>query len=539
MKTGIKKQILAILLLSIVYIAWASEFIYKSSYFGIDGLRYFSLFDDAMISMRYAWHLANGYGLVWNIGERVEGITNPLWTLWMSLANILLEKKFAVLSIQISGIFILLGIAALTYVIAAQISRDRTTPNNFWVPALTLTSVFLYYPLSFWTLLGMEVGLLSLLLLTSVYIVLKDGGNQRILPLLLVIFGLATLTRPDALIPIFVVISYRIYMLFTSKTNLPPKSGDKFRTVFMEVSILIVLVFLPIALRYFYYGELLPNTYTLKMTGLSLSDRLANGCGFIKPYLLSVTPLFIIIIVDYTTFKSNKKILLLALVIASIVYQIWIGGDPWAYWRMMAPLIPLLFVLGISSLFNLANKYSMITQINSWKINFPYFVIVFIGILSVYVIPNFKFLSEQFFLKPALYTDTFSSYTNMAIATNEILTNNATVAVFGAGTMPYYSNFKAIDMLGKSDKKIARLPPDISGAIAWSGMQSVPGHNKYDLHYSIVELKPTFIQNYIFGRDNLTEYASQNYIQVPYKGFELLLLKDSKDVLWEKLKSFP
>jgi hypothetical protein len=275
------------------------------------------------------------------------------------------------------------------------------------------------------------------------------------------------------------------------------------------------------------------------MTGLSLSDRLANGFGFIKPYLLSVTPLFIILIIDYTTFKSNKKILLLALVIASIVYQIWIGGDPWAYWRMMAPLIPLLFVLGISSLFNLANKYSMITQINSWKINFPYFVIAFIGILSVYVIPNFKFLSEQFFLKPALYTDSFSSYTNMAIATNEILTNNATVALFGSGTMPYYSNFKAIDMLGKSDKKIARLPPDISGAIAWSGMRSVPGHNKYDLHYSIVELKPTFIQNYIFGRDNLTEYASQNYIQLRYKGFEVLLLKDSKDVLWEKLKSFP
>ncbi len=33
-----------------------------------------------MILMRYAYNLAHGNGLVWNPGERVEGITNPLWT---------------------------------------------------------------------------------------------------------------------------------------------------------------------------------------------------------------------------------------------------------------------------------------------------------------------------------------------------------------------------------------------------------------------------------------------------------------------------
>ena len=33
------------------------------------------LFEDAMISMRYARHLAAGHGLVWNIGEApIEGL---------------------------------------------------------------------------------------------------------------------------------------------------------------------------------------------------------------------------------------------------------------------------------------------------------------------------------------------------------------------------------------------------------------------------------------------------------------------------------
>lgn len=53
--------------------------------FSLGGRLGFTLFDDAMISMRYARNLAEGYGLVWNPGERVEGYTNPLWTLWMAL----------------------------------------------------------------------------------------------------------------------------------------------------------------------------------------------------------------------------------------------------------------------------------------------------------------------------------------------------------------------------------------------------------------------------------------------------------------------
>jgi len=40
--------------------------------------------DDAFISYRYAKHLVEGQGLVFNPGERVEGITNPLFTLLLA-----------------------------------------------------------------------------------------------------------------------------------------------------------------------------------------------------------------------------------------------------------------------------------------------------------------------------------------------------------------------------------------------------------------------------------------------------------------------
>ena len=45
-------HVFAIVGIGACFVAWASLFIYKSSFVGIDGRRYFSLIDDAMISMR-------------------------------------------------------------------------------------------------------------------------------------------------------------------------------------------------------------------------------------------------------------------------------------------------------------------------------------------------------------------------------------------------------------------------------------------------------------------------------------------------------
>ena len=55
-------------------------------YFGIDQARTLSwVGDDAYISFRYAENLTRVLGLVFNAGERVEGYSNFLWTLWSAL----------------------------------------------------------------------------------------------------------------------------------------------------------------------------------------------------------------------------------------------------------------------------------------------------------------------------------------------------------------------------------------------------------------------------------------------------------------------
>src|ERR1041385_3811930 len=87
--------------------------------FTVFGERYYTLFDDAMISMRYAHNLAAGHGLVWNPGEvpPVEGYTNLLWTLWMAAIHRLpLPLSKTSLVVMVSGAFILL---AQVWVVAA------------------------------------------------------------------------------------------------------------------------------------------------------------------------------------------------------------------------------------------------------------------------------------------------------------------------------------------------------------------------------------------------------------------------------------
>jgi hypothetical protein len=58
---------LVFILIILAYCLYAGAFIYRTSFI-INNERYFVLFDDAMISMRYAKNLVNGYGLVWNPG---------------------------------------------------------------------------------------------------------------------------------------------------------------------------------------------------------------------------------------------------------------------------------------------------------------------------------------------------------------------------------------------------------------------------------------------------------------------------------------
>jgi hypothetical protein len=287
---------------------------------------------------------------------------------------------------------------------------------------------------------------------------------------------------------------------------------------------------------------MLPNTYTLKLTGMPLLARIINGVGFVKPFLTISAFILVLSSMEVVFDFQMRKLLLISIVFSAIGYQVYVGGDPWNYWRIMSPSTPLLTVLFIST----AN--AIVLAISSTQAFRVYFLrnpilpekyipqilvvsLVLIGLLSA----NVRFLPEISLLRKPYTAEANQRNVNTAIVLSQLTTSDATVGVYWAGSIPYFTGRKSIDFLGKSDRYIAQLPPDVSGSVAWNGMNSVPGHNKYDLNYSIKTLEPTYVQGFRWGAQDLSQWAETKYIKVEYDGVSLFLLKDSPAVLWNKI----
>jgi hypothetical protein len=530
-----------ITVISIGFLIWSVVFIYRSSFIAVDGKRYFCLFDDAMISMRYAWNFSHGLGLVWNPGEYIQGYSNLLMTLLMSLATLVFDKSTAVLFIQISGAGFMLAIAFVIMKISDHIFQNEDSQRQSFFRVLSFFCALSYYPLAYWSLMGMETGLLTLLLLLGILSAFNYTKSKNISYLFLVsgIFGLAYLTRNESVVFAILVWAYITWETFTTT----PKAKLKdFRQLFLTIILYLMFVVGQLIFQYLYYGEMLPNTYTLKLTGMPLLARIINGVGFVKPFLTTSAFILVLSSMELVFDFQMRKLLLISIVFSAIGYQVYVGGDPWNYWRIMSPSMPLLTVLFISTANAIVLAISSTQAFRVYFLRNPIFPekyipqilvvsLVLIGLLSA----NVRFLPEISLLRKPYTAEDNQRNVNTAIVLSQLTTSDATVGVYWAGSIPYFTGRKSIDFLGKSDRYIAQLPPDVSGSVAWNGMNSVPGHNKYDLNYSIKTLEPTYVQGFTWGAQDLSQWAETKYIKVEYDGVSLFLLKDSPAVLWNKI----
>jgi len=312
--------------------------------FRVNGELFFSLFDDAMISMRYGANLAGGSGLVWNPGEApVEGYSNFLWTLWMAALHLLgmPESKVSLL-VMLSGVAILLANLVVVRAIAAEVM-----PRSRLAVAVALILTALYYPLVYWTLRGMEVGLMTLVVSSLVLLALRlrsrfTAGRLAALAGLLAV---AVLTRDDGLVPGAVACA------FAFLTARP----EHRRTVAIALlGTLTVVIGLHELLRYLYYGDLLPNTYYLKVQGAGLGQRVGRGLVSLEESGRAQLYGPLAIVVGGVVMAGRRALrpetyLLAGIFAAQAAYSIYVGGDAWEYMeitnRYLTPGMPLLFLL--------------------------------------------------------------------------------------------------------------------------------------------------------------------------------------------------
>ena len=297
--------------------------------------------DDAFISFRYADHLVRGHGLVFNLGERVEGFTNLAWTLWTALGLALgvAAETWA----GVSGILCFAATLALLghrgWAIARAIPRGalplaRGAAVAWPLPAAALLGAVHRE----WTIFatgGLETSAFTLLGFAGYLLVCPAGGLEdppragarRLLAAGLVL-ALASLTRPDG-------------VLFGVVCGAWLLAGRDLRGA-RVFAVGFAALWLPATLwRIAYYGDVFPNTYYAKSASIAWWSQGAYYAGI---YFARYWPLLLALPCAALVRPRRAAGLELALAAVYALYVIRVGGD-FMFARLLIPIAPFMLLL--------------------------------------------------------------------------------------------------------------------------------------------------------------------------------------------------
>lgn len=389
------------------------------------------LTDDALISLRYADRFLQGKGLTWSDAFPVEGYSNLAWVLLASIFGKL--GLDLIVALRVMGITCFAGVLYLNYRIW----------SNKQLPAISLfVSQLLFVlcaPVAIWSIGGLEQPLIALCIVVAVYGVYEYLLVTAQKFLWLASLGLAVLciTRPDS--PLLCV--GLALGVFWCKNFSIRKS---FLPIMILAALPLIFVVGQLWFRQHYYNAWLPNTAYIKLT--------PSGLNFLKGFqyvllsfvfLLPWPYLFIKQLVKDKTFVQQPlSKLVLPIVLLWLFYVVFIGGDIFAGLRHFVVVIALLLLLSPILL--------------NWLI----YVVNYSRKIQVALI--FFFLLTQFFSYSSIaakferwewHGEVLAKVLKAAFDDRQPL-----LAVSAAGTLPYFTGFPAIDMLGLNDHYIARNP---------------------------------------------------------------------------------
>ena len=535
MKKGNKPDTLWIVLI-VAYVVYAALFIYRTS-FVIGGTRYFTLFDDAMISMTYARNLAHGHGLVWNAGgERVQGYTNLLWTLYMGLIHLIPVAKSKIsLLVQATSAGLLLANLFVVRRLAGTISGGSRFVS---LGAATLTAFYL--PLNNWSLQGMEVGLLTLLVSLALLRSLKmiEGKVFSVWPY--VILGVGVLVRLDMTVLFAAVIGFAAWR--------DPRTRS--RHLAFGLAILGAALAIQVIFSRVYYGDFFPNTFYQKLVGYPFIWRLAKGIYAALVFIWRLNLIFFVVPIGLVLARRrNGELLLSAAFLAQLGYSIYVGGDAWESWGganryvcIVMPAFFILFVAGLEALGASARAYleRSMPKVRGAALD-KYLArskaaLFILGLASFNAIYGPAALTEMLLLKQTLHIDDNQKMVERALTVDKVTTDRATIAVVWDGAIPYFAERPAVSILGKNDRKVGHEKMRTASGAAQI-VAFYPGHLKWDYAYSIGQLRPDVVVHLWQEPESAKPYLQFDYVQVKIDGFTLYLRDGSPNILWSRVKA--
>lgn len=553
--------------------------------------REFTLFDDAMISMTYAKTLAETGVWNWYPGaDSVQGFTNLGWTLWMAVLHLLpIGGSTIALIVSLTSLATIVGTALVVQrIVSLSIGADARIPLAPW---LASSLVYLSFPLIYWSLRGMEVGLLTLILVSLLLLYMRirtsNAGERLSLTLMFVVSFAGVWVRMDfAIVPI--AIALVALLTFWKERN---------KTTLLVVASLVAGSLLGVAtvmlFQFVTWGDPLPNTFYLKATGVSLLERVPRGVLA----SLKLFPAFLVLslaaaaLIRRLKWSVVSELALMACVVAFslVAYSIYVGGDAWEDYlfanRYVTPALPLIaLVLGLylalmppmsrKARWRLAialpvTGIGMAVTANEpmqwWVLLLS--VVVLLGLSVCFLATNSLAIKGKIFSAGGVlvastvfvYFVTVSSIglgsaikwggiqaasadaqmSNWGKELGEVTSEDAVIAVVWAGAPVYYSNRPAVDLLGKNDRRIAKMEPPLTEPGTWNE-KFVPGHNKWDFDWSIATLKPDLIFQYVELSGEKEKIRKLGYVEYCLaSGLPVQVLSQSNSVHRDLLAKCP
>lgn len=247
--------------------------------------------EDAYITFRFAAHLADGHGLVWNPGgEPVEGYTSPLHVGLLALTRLLGAPLAS--SAWVIGILSVLGVAAV-YALFLRREAGRLT-------ALSAVALGLYLVdgrVAIHATAGLDTTMYMFLLAVNFVVgvrLLERPEASRALAVAAIDF-VSLLGRPDA--APYILGQGLVFLAVGLWRLRRQRDGRLLGQATLAYATLVVAGFGYLGLKYLYFGYVLPNPYYIKSGGLDTLYGLASVRDFVlsmRPWLVFVPALLLL-----------------------------------------------------------------------------------------------------------------------------------------------------------------------------------------------------------------------------------------------------
>lgn len=293
--------------------------------------------DDAYITLRTVDNFVNGYGLTWNVVERVQSYTHPLWMMFLATAYFVTREAY------FTTIFLSLLLSVAAVLVVAHRVAATTWTAVLAVLVLAASKAFVDF-----SVCGLENPLTNIILAVFFAIFLKPVPDTRFVFWLALLTSLGALCRLDTLLIFIPPLAYYWWRLRHRQTLRP-----------------LFLGFLPLIIwetfSLFYYGFLLPNTAYAKLnTSIATSDLMQQGLYYLYESLQNSPVTLVVIFLALLFGFLSRRPSFVAASIGIVLYVLFIarvGGD-FMTGRFLVP--PLFVSVIVLSRFKLSRLFRVV-----------------------------------------------------------------------------------------------------------------------------------------------------------------------------------